>query len=296
MASLKNNQTVYSGPDAKGYLPVESLNAETFVTALWAENKWAYIEYKAVGADTLSRGYVPAASLKSAGSLPQLNVQKERKFITGNGSTYSGPGLSGYKVLDYLSAGEAVTTIGKKENNLILIEYPVSKTSQMRRGYISSDILGSIPPNGLIENKRPPGMNLEKGKGYRTNINMFYSAGLAGQCTWYCWGRAYEKCGRSLVIKYPNSGKYWYKNYVSGGAGIMDGSSPPVANAIASFSGGKFGHVVFIEDVCGSTIYYTEANANSDGVVSPDDGIVKITTLSNFKTLGRKTLNGYILL
>jgi len=56
-------------------------------------------------------------------------------------------------------------------------------------------------------------------------------------------------------------------------------------NEVACFSDSKNGHVVFIEDVVGSNIYYTEANKDGDNTLSDDDGIVKTISTTNFPSL-----------
>lgn len=109
-------------------------------------------------------------------------------------------------------------------------------------------------------------------------------------CTWYAWGRAKEKCNFtiefsrdsnrpadlwfSLVTNCTKHGKLW----------------SPTANVIACFSQGTGcvnGHVIFIEAVRGSNIFFTEGNAGSPGVL-------KEKSLPAFKTLYGHVLQGYL--
>src|SRR5688572_10402311 len=57
-----------------------------------------------------------------------------------------------------------------------------------------------------------------------------------GQCTWYCWGRAYEKLGIRIVFKnsageIPNSGRD-AGNWLSITPDLPNGTTP-IANSIA---------------------------------------------------------------
>ena len=109
------------------------------------------------------------------------------------------------------------------------------------------------------------GVNLDSA-GYVTNANPFYRQGLYGQCTWYCWGRAYEK-GISLYWGNGHFGNAidWYNN--ASGSYVCNGT--PSANSImVSPDGGywynglyyKTGHVMFVEKVEGNFAYISEGN------------------------------------
>ena len=100
---------------------------------------------------------------------------------------------------------------------------------------------------------------------YKSNVNPFYRNGYEGQCTWYAWGRAREKCNVSLTwgdgVHLGNAGT-WYAN--ADGAGYSVGTTPR-ENSIAVWpisSGIPYGHVAFVESVSGSTIYISEYNFN----------------------------------
>lgn len=77
------------------------------------------------------------------------------------------------------------------------------------------------------------------------------------QCTWYCWGRAMEKCGVNLT--FGGNAQNWYNN-AANTAGFSVGRTPK-ANSIGVFSkADHIGHVLFVENVQGSTVYYSEGN------------------------------------
>jgi len=107
----------------------------------------------------------------------------------------------------------------------------------------------------------------------------------AGQCTWYAWGRAMEKCGVSLTFSGSANGADWY-NHVSTSSVVTKVSSP-MDNSIGCFNGPtSYGHVVFIEYVENGYVYYTEANAGGT------DGIVKQRTVNDF--ISRNSYEGCI--
>lgn len=79
------------------------------------------------------------------------------------------------------------------------------------------------------------------------------------QCTWYCWGRAYEKLGMSL----PSGNAMW------GNANTWDESAEAVgfkvgtevrANSIMVENSAAPGHVAFVEKVEDGYAYITEGN------------------------------------
>lgn len=82
------------------------------------------------------------------------------------------------------------------------------------------------------------------------------------QCTWYCWGRTYEKLGIRLpALSTLGNAKSWYANASALGWKV---GKVPVANSIGVFSGGTFGHVIFVENVADGKVYLSESNFVSD--------------------------------
>ncbi len=108
-------------------------------------------------------------------------------------------------------------------------------------------------------------------------------------CTWYAWGRMFER--KKKAISTSGDAGNWYANAqtVNQVSRYASSSTPQVG--IAVFSNSAEGHVVFVEyyNSSTSTVYYSEANASSA------DGILKSTSLTNFKKLYGNTLMGYLI-
>ena len=121
----------------------------------------------------------------------------------------------------------------------------------------------------------------------------------AGQCTWYCFGRAWEKCGVQIPRWGTNSqgdkifgnANMWYSNAQN--AGWSTGNEIR-SNSIACYGST---HVIFIEWVDGNDVYYTEANNPRDDALDANDGKLKKNTVSHMKnTRGGGTYQGCIYL
>lgn len=120
------------------------------------------------------------------------------------------------------------------------------------------------------------GVNLES-DGYLSE-NPFYQKGFYGQCTWYCYGRAYEK-GAPLYwgdgIHFGNAID-WYSN--ASEAGYKCDSVASAGSILVSSDGWvdgvNVGHVMFVESVEGNYAYITEGNYN--GIYHED--VIDLTT------------------
>lgn len=108
------------------------------------------------------------------------------------------------------------------------------------------------------------GVNLD---GYYYNEgNPFRYAGNGHECTWYCWGRAMEKCSVDLPCR--NNADTWYsvaQNAIAAGRRDFSVGTTPRANSILVTKGlgtenRDTGHVRFIEDVQDKKVYYSESN------------------------------------
>lgn len=116
---------------------------------------------------------------------------------------------------------------------------------------------------------------------YTSPVNKFASANLYGQCTWYCWGRAYELIGKALPVN--GNAKDWYSEAASAGYSV---GSTPRENSIAVWDKGTYGHVAYVEAVNGSNVTISESNwdrVTYDNKYSLNDGIYYYS--------GRKTLS-----
>lgn len=103
-----------------------------------------------------------------------------------------------------------------------------------------------------------------------------YNNGAAkGQCVWYARGRAVEKLGKDTG-GLGHANQMWYN--AKSDAKLSATAENIKPNLIVSYNKGtgsageKYGHVIYIEDVVGDTVYYTEGgstyyNNGTDGVV-----------------------------
>ncbi|MBQ9001376.1 MAG: CHAP domain-containing protein [Eggerthellaceae bacterium] len=97
---------------------------------------------------------------------------------------------------------------------------------------------------------------------YQSNINPFYAAGYGGnatngyggECTWYAWGRAYEKLGVSLPCRGNEN------SWTSEAAGSFETGTTARANSIMVEHYAGTGHVFFVEDVANGYAYVSEGN------------------------------------
>lgn len=89
-----------------------------------------------------------------------------------------------------------------------------------------------------------------------------YAPRYIGQCTWFAYGRSYEKLGIQLDSKdgnfLKNAKQWWNQSHYSTGDTARK-------NSIAVWGNGKWGHVAFVEDVVDGTIYINEANYRTPG-------------------------------
>ncbi|WP_446897354.1 SH3 domain-containing protein [Clostridium sp. LBM24168] len=126
---------------------------------------------------------------------------------------------------------------------------------------------------------------------YTSEGNIFAKCGYTGQCTWFTYGRVLEKLGISLPSEfYGNAIDWWYANARDG---IYSYGTEPRANSIAVWSGGSkgYGHVGFVEQVDGNTVYLNEGNFNIRGAY---DGSVKTLSKAQMQNRGNIFLKGYI--
>ena len=117
------------------------------------------------------------------------------------------------------------------------------------------------------------------------------------QCTWHCYGRAYEVLGKVIEFS-PGTrpglglcGAVWYDCILNG-----ERSQTPEANSIAVWDDGTTGHVAYVEQVVGDTVYISEANWGTNnivGVLDALDGTVRTFSKSN-PVRGGMQLRGYV--
>lgn len=100
-------------------------------------------------------------------------------------------------------------------------------------------------------------------------LNHFYSSGAwysstnpyyptyQGECTWFVWGRVYDKLGIYLNIAGWGDAKDWANAARNAGYKV---DYTPSADSIVVWSAGTWGHVGYVEKVTGNTMLITEGN------------------------------------
>jgi surface antigen len=158
--------------------------------------------------------------------------------------------------------------------------------------FVSAAIMSS--KNMLYCNVQAAGLTPDpKSSAYTSDSNIFTKYGYKGQCTWFTYGRAIEKLGISLPSEfYGNAVDWWYANSKDN---VYAHGSEPKPNSIAVWGGGNYGygHVAFVENVSGNTVYFNEGNFNIRGSY---DGELKSLSEVAIKDRGNLHLKGYIYL
>lgn len=172
-----------------------------------------------------------------------------------------------------IPAGASLTVTGETVNGFCPVKYN-GKSGYASAAYITFDKPASAPSS-----------NISSQLGKRIASVYSYPKGTSriGECVWYVRGRAAEKLGVNTGI--TGNGCQWFG--VAKARGLATGRAVR-SNSIACFGATKknsYGHVIFVEEVVGNNVYYTEANVEkpySDGKISPMDGVLKVKSVSAF--------------
>ncbi|MFQ9060518.1 MAG: M23 family metallopeptidase [Oscillospiraceae bacterium] len=227
MARMKSAQTVYYGPAYSGYPSVGSVSANESVEYFWTEGAWCYICYSVSGTSNKKCGYVPDTAVNYTNENPLVdNANSGTRYIRSGGTTYTGPGSSGYVSAGSVDAGESVMYTGYKYNNYALIEYSVGSTSTKKRAwYLASDMTkdpvssGSTfydytangwtvtnPWNGAADHPGHLGLDLER----PSNINFYALAdGVVIAKSRSCL----PSNGYTIVLQHNIGGKQFFSFY-----------------------------------------------------------------------------------
>ena len=145
---------------------------------------------------------------------------------------------------------------------------------------------------------------------YYTNPDNPFASGYTGQCTWYAWGRAYERTGQKpFMVVTPNGNanqssflghaKYWWEdnqNLLKKGTGYISSKTTPMRDSIIVWgetSSSVYGHVGYLElySVLDKKLYVTQSNVGGSGVYKAPEW----KTIEEWNSwLGGKPLSGYI--
>lgn len=96
------------------------------------------------------------------------------------------------------------------------------------------------------------------------DVSGYNNSAAKGQCVWYVRGRMKQKFGKETGAL-GNGNQMWYNAKKSAKLAPTEANIKP--NTIASYktglsaAGKKYGHVIYIEDVVGDTVYYTEGGS-----------------------------------
>ena len=154
----------------------------------------------------------------------------------------------------------------------------IQEAARVRFGNERNDILALA--NGQYGNYSNGSGNFVDLVGQRiANTANYNNSAAKGQCVWYVRGRASEKLGKDTGA-IGNANEMWYNAKNEAKLSATANNIKP--NSIISYKygsgslGQKYGHVIFIEDVVGDTVYYTEGG--SGYYQNGTDGVVKTAT------------------
>lgn len=277
MSYISGTPYAYAGPSLSGIYPtLGTLYNNQTVTAIFREGSFVFVEYTPTNSSKKTRAYVSSSNVTVTESISTFTAGQVSRYVNVRSTVTYGPGSgASYNSGDILATDTAVTYLGRKEQGYAFVEY--TSGTMRKRAYIYannlalplSDQLGSV-----LANFGNPG---------------YSNAFTNGQCTWYCWGRAYEKCGRSLTFSGGSNGNQWYANVSGGYSSKRSRAAGPVKNSVCSCGANQeYGHVLFIEGVQGGYVYFTEANWGDT------DGELKRLPLSTFADT--RNVIGYIVL
>ena len=131
------------------------------------------------------------------------------------------------------------------------------------------------------------------------NTSTYNNDAAKGQCVWYVRGRASEKLGKDTGA-IGNANQMWYN--AKSDAKLSATAENIKPNIIVSYkkgtssAGQSAGHVIYIEDVVGDTVYYTEGG--SGYYKNGTDGVVKTASkqdiLNGVNSSGNRIGSGVI--
>ena len=247
MSRIIKETTVYGGPRTSGYATMATLHQNQSVTAIFKELDFLFVEYDGVNR-TKRRGYVLARDVQlqeSVRTYTALATNKAIRVVVTSAAVFEGPAFSGYMKLGSFSENAFISFLGIKENDFALVE--MKNHAGVVRGYFYANYLRTL------SNRVGSIISDTNSTGYLSPLNKF----TAGQCTWYCWGRAYEKCGANITFSGGQNGNKWYANVSGGYKAKYPASHTPVANSVCSCNTSSvYGHVLFIEAVEDGYVYF----------------------------------------
>lgn len=270
------NTAVYSNTGlTKKYGAIYGTDEVTVITVTGSYTK---VTYPISGGKTKT-GYVKTGALLTAtgGS----TYKSKGKF-----TTYKRPGGASY---GYVATGDSVMVLGTS-GGYTQIKYPVGggykyafATTANVNTYLkgtggttnnSNNANNGASSDTLAWYQTRVGKVIANTGSYKTNLDG--ATGIKGQCVWYVRNRGYEKLGNKGLTGITGNANTWWNSAVKKG---KSRGAAPRTNSIACFSGGTYGHVVYVEyyDAPSQTVYFTEGNHGGT------NGTLKKLSLSQFK-------------
>jgi surface antigen len=212
-------------------------------------------------------------------------------FLKNNGELFN-PNLNYQQLLDNPNISQKAknyitqaTGLTPKENTP-----SVNVSKQDNSSAVSSD-------NANSESLQPAsGGNYSNSVGKKiANTSGYNNSAAKGQCVWYVRGRMSEKLGKDTGA-IGNANEMWYNAKPEAKLSASADNIKP--DTIASYKygsgGNEYGHVIYIEDVVGDTVYYTEGGTHYTN--NGTTGVLKTASKSDIMNGGSvgKGLIGFI--
>lgn len=196
-----------------------------------------------------------------------------------------GSGSLGLSALGNVTAGMSDTDIINASYDKKISDYKnffksssPSVQESVKNRFINerNDVLALVGSNTAYSTNNNTSLKAYESVGKKiADTSNYNNSAAKGQCVWYVRGRASQKLGVDTGA-IGNANEMWYNAKSSARLSASADNIRP--NMIASYktgtssNGAKYGHVIFIEDVIGDTVYYTEGGSSyyrngTDGVL-----------------------------
>lgn len=208
-----------------------------------------------------------------------------------------------YGWLGWACNGESAgTTGGSKQMEAVQVKLLPKNESIDKGGKAFYDLTG-IQQSSNVGNENSSWDNLvgtllaNIHSNYYTAGNISARGGYTGQCTWYAYGRFYER--NNIALNSAGHAKNWLNdNRNDRRVSVLYGADQIRSNCIAVRTSGTYGHVMYVEYVSYNSgnpeyVYYTECNKDGNGRYDAGvDCVLKKKTYRNFVNQDRPA--GYI--
>ena len=201
-------------------------------------------------------------------------------FLDKNGNLFN-PHIDYQKLIDSPNVKSKTKEYITQATGLVpTVNYTVPETEYKRETVPEKDY---VPETETVQNTSPAAKSYSSyaesvGKKI-ANTASYKDSPYKGECVWYVRNRMNEKLGKDTGA-IGNANEMWYNAKQSAKlSATLDNIKP---NIIVSYKQGggsvgqKYGHVIYVEDVVGDTVYYTEGGQGYHK--KGTDGVVKTTT------------------